>query len=256
MKTLSPLLWDDHIEFEKWLEIQEIHIFTLHSWPAKIVTGFITSAALITIITLGLPLKSGIHLVVAYTFFFFLSMFCGQCLFISIGLLLKLKEIVDRPIKVPFFLLPHPGISRLQNFYSATTLIIVSFYTGFVIAVWLGPYGFNLAMLVWLTALSGYPLAMFSWSFFQIHFLLQNVKQSHLKIANNEVQQALKNVLTDHSLKETDRLEKMMSIQNKVKAMKEWPIAVEGALTFLTALVVAIVQALIYVLEVITDAKP
>lgn len=241
------LLWTDDAEFEGWLKIREKRIFTLRSSLAKLVTGVIVVAGLITVITLELPFKSEITNIIGLIFFFFLLVICGHDLYISIDLIVTLKEIVWRPARVPFFMLPHPAIYRLQKYYLTAAILYVLFYIGLVFAVWQGPYGFNYIMIVWLTALAFYPLLMFFCSLIQVRNLLRNIKQSHLETINYEVQQALEKVMNGHSLEETERLEKVMSIQNKIQNMEKGSITTGTVITFLTTFAIAIVQIVISV---------
>ena len=71
--------------------------------------------------------------------------------------------------------------------------------------------------------------------------------QSHLETINYEVQQALEKVMNGHSLEETERLEKVMSIQNKIQNMEKGSITTGTVITFLTTLAIAIVQIVISV---------
>jgi hypothetical protein len=245
MHELSEFFWDNNEEFEKWYKIKEKYIFTLNSLEAKFTIGFIFIIGLVTVILLGLPFKSEICNITGVNAFALLLIFCGNTLWISIGLLLTLEEIVKRPIKIPFFMIRHHVVSKLKNYYLTQTLFLVLYYIGLVIAVWQGPYGFNYAMLGWLTGVAFYPLVLFLWSFFKIHFLMNNIKQSYLEIINSEVQHALNNVLSNHNLKDTEHLEKIMSIQDKIHTLAEWPISFSSSLTFLMTLITAITQILV-----------
>jgi hypothetical protein len=64
-------------------------------------------------------------------------------------------------------------------------------------------------MLVWLACVAFYPFAVFPWSFFQIHILMRNIKQSHLEIINSKVQGELTKVLNGQNLKGVGNLEKL-----------------------------------------------
>ena len=61
------------------------------------------------------------------------------------------------------------------------------------------------------------------------------------------MQQALEKVMNGHSLEETERLEKVMSIQNKIQNMEKGSITTGTIITFLTTLAIAIVQIVISV---------
>lgn len=52
MKELSPFFWENKEEFDIWYKNKEKYIFTLNSWQAKFVTGFILIAGLATVLSL------------------------------------------------------------------------------------------------------------------------------------------------------------------------------------------------------------
>ena len=156
-----------------------------------------------------------------------------------------LSEIVKRPNRIPFFMLRHSVISTLQNYYLIHAFFIIFYYICLIIAVWQGPYGFNHSMLFWLGCIAFYPLIVFSFSFYQIHLLMKNIKQSYLEIINSEVQDVFNKVLNGHNLTDTYHLEKIMNVQYKIHTLAEWPISLNSTLTFLTTLATAIAQILI-----------
>lgn len=251
MRILSPLLWSDNAEFEGWLEVRATRVFTLNSWQARLVTGFIVISALITVILSRLPFNSSVLNFLALIGFTPLLVVCGQGAYILTHLLVTLREIVRRPPKVPFFMLSHSAISGLQNYYSATAVVVTLAYICLVIAVWQGPYGLSLEMQIWLTVLAFYPLSMFFWSFFQVHILMRNIKQSHIEIINQEVQLTLEKVLSRNENEDVERLDKVMDIQNRIQTTKEWPVDLQGTLTFLIALTTAIVQVMISIVGIL-----
>lgn len=249
MCSLSPLLWDDNSEFEVWLSTRMKRIFTLRSWPARLTTTIIVIAALTTVAILGLPFSSPELNSLALIGFALLLVICGQCGYELVDLLITLREIVRRPARVPFYLLPHPAVSGLQNYYSATALLYILNYVFLITAVWQGPYGFSQEMLVWLVFIASFPLGMFLWTFYQVHTLMKKVKESHFRTINQEIQKALEGVLTGDDSEEVERLEKVMEIQDKVRRVREWPVDVQNTLTFLVALGTTIIQIVVSVLE-------
>jgi hypothetical protein len=106
-------------------------------------------------------------------------------------------------------MIQHPVVHKLHNYYLTQTFFLVFYYVFLVIAIWQGPYGFNKPMLVWLACVAFYPFAVFPWSFFQIHILMRNIKQSHLEIINSKVQGELTKVLNGQNLKGVGNLEKL-----------------------------------------------
>lgn len=252
-KVLYPLiglLWqNDDLQFHTWITKHEVRIFTLKTWPAKIVTFFVALSAVITVNFLDYPYNSLIINLFALFMFLIFSLFCGQIGYFSISLLVALRKIVNRPINIPFFCLPHPSISKLQNYYSIATFIIILYYIAMTIAIWKGPYGLKPIMLVWLAILAFYPLAMFIWSYTQIHFLLRNIKDHYLLNINSIVNREYQN-LVDNNNPNIDYLDKLMNIQVKTQQLKEWPFSIEGAFTFIATVLVALTQLVISILKI------
>jgi hypothetical protein len=183
MQDLSALFWDNNTEFEIWYKNKEKSIFTLKTWHAKFVTGSVFIAGLVTIFFfLGLPFGSIFCNIPGLSAFAILLIFSGITLHTSIGLLSTLREIVKRPIRTPFFMIQNSTISKLQNYYLLQSIFVVSYYVGLVIAIWQGPYGFNNVLLIWLACSAFYPLFVFLLSFYQIHCLMRNIKQTYVVI--------------------------------------------------------------------------
>ncbi len=240
--ALAEVLWDDQLEFRRWFDARTSRVFTLRSTPAKLlVIGFLT-LTLITVFLSGLPFKAGGLNVIALSGFFTLMVIGAQAAYILLDLLITLNDVTHRDPHVPFFRLPHPALSRLFNMYARSSLLTSVAYALLVIAIWQGPYGFSLQMQAWLTVLAAYPLAMFFWSFFRVHILMQKAKQSHLELINAEVVRNF-NMMT--ASKESDmvqRLEKVMEIQSKIQSVREWPIAVQGVFAFIVTFVTLAAQ--------------
>lgn len=204
-----------------------------------------------TISWLGFPFQTLTANILAVLGFIPLLIICGQGAYLLLDLLLVLRELVNLPPKVSFYLQSHPAIARLQNSFSSASLIVMLAYICLVLSIWQGPYGFSLEMQIWLTVLAFYPISMFFWSFFHVHILMLNVKNSHIKIVNKEVQETLERVLKNKKNDDVDRLEKLMGIQNKVQAMKEYPVEFQGTLTFIATFATVLIQIIISVRELL-----
>ena len=248
---LSGILWASDQEYAEWFIARKTRIFTLNSWVSKLVTAFVVIGALLTISWLGFPFKTLTANILAILGFIPLLIICGQGAYLLIVLLLTLREMVHLPPKVSFYLHPHPAIVRLQNSFSSASLIVTLAYICLVVSIWQGPYGFSLEMQIWLTILAFYPISMFFWSFFHVHILMLRVKNSHLETINREVNQTLEQVLKSRKNDDVERLEKLMGIQNKVQAMKEYPIEVQGALTFMATFTTLLIQIIISIGELL-----
>ncbi len=222
MNELFGSIWERNRKFDIWLENSKRRIFTLHSGPAKIITGFIVVIGIATVFFLGMPFADPVFNTLGLLTLILFLCICGQALYIAIALLLHLREIVNIPTKVPFYLMPTNSISKLQNYYLVLGFSILAFYFGLVLAIWQGPYGLHPMLVIWLFGLIFYPLGILINSTFQIHNLMRNIKTAQIKTINDEIQRALRNLRGRSSARAAALLEKLMSIQEKVQQMKEW----------------------------------
>jgi ABC-type multidrug transport system fused ATPase/permease subunit len=168
-----------------------------------------------------------------------------------LDLLTTLRELVLRSVHIPFFMMEHRVISKLQNYYAFVGSTVAFAYLWLVVATWRSPYGLsNNVLQVWLTILALYPLAIFVISFQQIHIFMRNIKLSHLAVINREVQEALSNVQTSSSknLDDAERLEKLMDIQTKVENVREWPIGSQTTFAFIVSFIITFVTAITQVI--------
>jgi hypothetical protein len=194
LRELAPILWRQHDEFESWLQSKVERVFSLASFPSKIITLFVIVLGIFTIFMVGLPFKSQIVNLMAAIGFFIVLFVCGQSAYLLIALLVTLREIVQRPPELPFFLLSHPAIINLQNFYSTVAICVTLGYISLIFALWYGPYGLSLEMQIWLTLLAFYPIILFSWSFLQIRNLMRKIKFLHVQMVNNSLQEMIVNL--------------------------------------------------------------
>lgn len=248
---LSQAVLADKDSTENWLKERELRIFTLRHPMAKFVTGLIAVAGLVTVIALGLAFKSQLVNVTSIGLFAILLWFCGQTLYISFDLLSTLRDLVTQPIEAPFYLIPNPAILNLQSYYSAASLMTIFLYVILFVAIWQGPYGLNISMLVWISLLAIYPITIFVLSFIQIRSLSKKIKYSYIQLINGEIQKILNHLLKNKSSDDVERLAKYMELQNIVAKIKDSPIRIGDALTFLLALLAIINQILAFMFEII-----
>jgi hypothetical protein len=242
LRELSPMLWENQDDFKSWLQRRAIRIFSLSSFPSKAITLFVIVTGVVTIFAIGFPFKLQIVNSLAVTAFLLVLFVCGQCAYMLLDLLVTLREVVQRPPRFPFFLLFHPAIVNLQNFYSTIAIGVTLGYIGLIFALWYGPYGLRFEMQLWLTLLAFYPLTLFSWSILQIHNLIKSIKFTHVQAINDSLQPLVRKVSENSDLDDLSKIEKVMSIQTKVQTTSEWAFDLQGAATFVITLATAIVQ--------------
>lgn len=248
MEDLSPLLWDTSDSFRQWLDSRTEQVFTFRTWCARLVTTVVVVAGMVTVCW-ALPFRSVMLNVLALITFAGVLFLSGHTAYFILALLVTLRDVTHRTPNLPFYGLPHPAIDRLQDYYFSASSFIALGYGSLVVAVWQGPYGFNLEMQVWLGVLSLFPLSMFLWTTGQVHVLIRNAKRLHLKSINAEVQYALQRVLDGTESEQVERLIKLMDVQGKVQSAKEWPFALGSALAVITSLAPLAVQVAIAVLS-------
>jgi hypothetical protein len=242
MAALSNLLRPGDEPFEQWLERQEARAFTLKSWYARFFIGTMTTLGLFTVLTLGLPFKSWVLNAIAVVGFGWFLTMCAQTVYTSFYLLITLGQFVRGPLHAPFYMMFHPAISILQNYFMTSAFTISILYAGLVAGVWQGPYGFNAVLVLWLSAVAFYPISLFSISLFQVHILLQRGKQKDIEAIGEKIQTAFQSLKSAQSLEDIERLEKLMTLQEKVNNMREWSFDVVTAITLIAALTATLVQ--------------
>ena len=249
MRAIHHTFWESEEIFNEWLINRSRRIFTFSSWQSIVITSLITIPGIITVLASGLPSRFRILNIFGLAFFTGILILCGQGLYMCLDLLSTLRETTLRPARVPFFRMANRVIAKLQTYYSFVAITVTVAYIGLVITIWRSPYGLSLAMQIWLTILAFYPLSLFLVSYFHLHILMQNIKYSHLDVINKEVQAALERMLYSTTLEDAQRLEKVMDIQLKVQAMKEWPIGSQGTIAFLFTFLTAAAQVTISILK-------
>lgn len=253
MVGLSSVVWNNSSEFDIWCSKKEAVIFSVKTKRSKLINAIFVIGGIATIMVLGWPLKNPVANLLGLLGFIYILRICSLGGVALTELILTLYEIRKMDVHVPFFRLPHPAFIQMQNYYSSTALFITGSYVLLVLAIWQSPYGLTTIMLVWLAILSFYPFGLFAWSTFQIHQLIQKVKQEHLDLANGRVQSALKKAVEKDDSKAYEQLEKAMGLQAQVQKLPEWIIEPSGMITFLVTITTAIGQT---VLAVITAINP
>lgn len=242
LETVIEAPMDDYGD---WVKAKTTEFFTLSTKTSRIVVLSIGLAATVTASWLTEPTSPPILNVI-----FIASMvpfyFVGALSVYSLAALLRfVAQVVRYPVKVPFFAMNQSGIRDLSGFYMRTALIVLLAYIWLVATVWLSPYDFTVPVLVWLTLIGFFPLAMFLWSFYQIHILMHRTKAKDTSLISKHVQDALFELQASPSKDAAEKLSELMTIHRKVEDLRDWPVSAGGILTVgVTALVPAINIAL------------
>ena len=253
LNSLSGYFWDTKDEFEEWLDVRVKRIFALRSRKARFFILATTILAVITVFFLGLPFKSTWLNILGLMGFVFIAGLNGHAAYGFLDMMYTLKEIASRPVKSPFYFPAELAVSKLQSYYSTTTLLVTSGYILLAASVWEGPYGITPQMQIWLIISAFYPLAMFFWSFFQIHIIMQHIKHANIQVVNHEIQKLLPRALEEKKDGSMKQLTSLIELQDKMASMKEWPIEIQATITFTVTLVTAIIQI---VIAIVNTLKP
>jgi hypothetical protein len=243
--SLASVLWPQvdghdaegaHKAFGDWLAMWQRHIFGLQTRTAWAAVFGVELAGLATLLGSGLPFQSPLLNVACFVLYAALLWLCGQAAFTFVQLLRLLTDMGSREVYVPFSRIPHPAVSALQRYYSGVAFLTVLGYVLLVGAVWEGPYGLSLAMIAWLSILAAFPIAATTWSFLQIHALLDRAKQHHLDDANELVVAAMRAAQTTGTASDLEAVHKALEVQDRVQRLSEWPFALSSTLAFAAAL--------------------
>ena len=230
---LSIYLWKNPKEYESWVSYAMDNAFTLASLKSKIVACGITLLSLITILSMPFPFNTAVLNIVGVAGFLVVVFLYSQAAFVLISLLNCLGELAARESSFEFYLSPHPSISALFRIYIQCALFVVFAYCVVIITIYFEPYGVNSYMQGWLTFLAIFPIAMFVWTLFRVHKMLKNSKERHVRHISSKISECVRYLNKPSPDGNAAHLEKLMSIQDKVTAMSEWPIGVQSFTSFL-----------------------
>jgi len=246
MRFASDIFWSDAAEFEDWLERRQKRIFTFQSGFSKLIALIVGISVTATYSLGGLPLHNTLPIIYFVITGTLLSIMGGQTVYIIFDLLATLAELTRKDAHIPFFRIPHPAITRLQNYYAVAALIMTAGYISLIVAGWQSPYGlFNPGVITWLSILAFFPLALFILSSYQIHLLMSKIKQSQLEMVNKQIQSLFQKNARKSGTKTYDQLEKAMTIQTKIQSLPEWPLSFASIFSFLITAATAIIQIII-----------
>lgn len=197
-----------------------------------------------TVYLLDIPtIENSVVKIIVFGVLAVLILFGSHLSYVMLSLLYFLNKITDRlPRKsFPFYRLPHPSITKLQNYYLMAALMLTVAWICFAIATWNSPYGIDNsrkaiepAMIYWLIISGSGPLLMFLWTSFCIHKIIYNIKQLYIQKISASIQGALDETLDEQ--KGFESLKNHLELQDKIQNIKEWPINFANVSTFIVTL--------------------
>ena len=220
-----------------WVDNKILEMGTFSTPALRLFALLIIALLFATVFLLGLPYKTTLSNIIFFLILILFSAVSAHAVY-GVGKLLGLlPHLVNYPISPPFYLSKHSSISLLASFYSRTTFGALGVVISLFLIVWQTPYGFAPLLIGWLIFVSFLPLALFLWTFLQVHILMKRIKQTSIRTISERIQSQLNLNLENPDKHLADELEKLMKIQDMVEKMSEWPIAFDG----IAALVASIV---------------
>lgn len=205
--------------------------------------GLIVSSA--TVFMLGLPSTNNwINIIIFFEFILLLiPAFHGIYIFGS--LIFFFRNIQKTKFEVSFCALPTKIISKVENYWWITTLIVIVLYVNMGLFIFKSPYGPRLELIIWLAFIGLLPFSVFISSVFQTHVLIRNIKSNHSELINSLIHKCVGVTQSKLDNENIDNLSKLIEIQKQVITIKEWNFSIERVFIFFITLVTAIGQILL-----------
>lgn len=218
-------------------------LFTYKSNGTKfMIVVLIIGGVVFSTLLIGFPFQKTLSNVAFGFSMFPILIVIGHACYLVYGLLKFLSDIDLLPIHVPFYRNQHPSLIALSGFYSQSSIIVLLAYIWFAVTIWISPYGFAVPLLVLFAFVGFFPFAMFTWSTTQFHSLYQRIKQQHIDVINNQIQEMINKSQTALSKDDIEKLHGLMDIQKKVEETKGWLITPNDIMTFVITFAVPIIN--------------
>lgn len=243
IQPLTHILWGSQEESDDWIASTTSSLVSFKSIYFQIILVLAIISSIITLRKIGLPFENLLVNIFALVLFFTLIIFNAHAAYFIIKSIHISIELAEKPVSPPFYIDTKFPVIRIQNHYSLSTLAITIGYICFTLGVLFSPYGVTNELQIWLAVGAFFPTLYLIISFFQIHKIMQNIKNTNLMIINDDLQILYQKAKKWPKFNLIDLI-KVMEIQDKISRMKEWPFEFQGIISFLISLIVAIVQVL------------
>lgn len=227
-----------------WANQEGYKIFDIDYKPMVLASIWVNMLGTLTLLALA-PFKSPIFEILNIISLQPVFFICGYMACILTRLAIAQHRLVNIPISFPFLNRGHRVVGKLSGYvYTLATAGLVE-YLGLFVAVRLGPIRNSNLMAVWLIGLAITPILIFAFGVYQIHLLQREIKLKNLDAINLEVQKIFHEFKMTPSKDVAEKFLKIIEAQDRIEAIKEWPIALGSILTLIMALAAAIGQILV-----------
>jgi hypothetical protein len=248
LSKLRPYFWGDSAEYEDWITDFNLKAFTLRSWLARVVAAAVFLGGIGTVVWLSRrcekPWLAAISIAIFAVF-----MFVGSTTpYMVVGGLAYLSRLRNNKSYFEFFSLPHHA---LTGFFRAATNVNFAVISGYVLAlmsVYFSPFTIDSFLRWWLMFWAVVPIFLLIWTFSFTHSLQHSIKMLQARRVGLLIQDAVRRVEEAATPEEVAKLDALVHIQERVQAMKEWPIGARFVWSLalaLAPLTVQLVKALV-----------
>lgn len=222
-------------EIDDWyLQNLQFMFFSKTMWAVAISVNILGS---LTILWLGIPLKTAGGKILAFIFIQFLFFFCGLSLHLFVSMLIFIHRLSKLPIRIPLYQHPLTSIAALGPLYFKGSVAVLFFYLLILLAIWFGPYGLPPLMLVWVAVLGVTPILLFLYSQIGIHNIMVKSKHDRLRGFSPKLEKAFETAMSNPTPDNINYLKEMLDLQERLEKMKGWPFDYRLALTLFTTAV-------------------
>lgn len=235
MGDLYMIFWRNKEDAIKWYNYHSKRMFTLKTMYSKILVSIFFMLLTFTLLYSGLPFTNNKMEIISLFGFFLIAFIAANAIPMAFYNFIILQDLVKLKPKIPFFMFPHIGLTKLTRYLFSVISILTIGYFGLIVAFKYSPYGLNFLYMLWLTFFSIFPIGLFFWVLFKIHEIVTIAKYNQIKLINNKIQIQLKGLLNDDE-KSINNLTKYMDIQQKIISISEWSIDLKSIIALVIAL--------------------
>jgi hypothetical protein len=234
-------------DFSLWIEKTTRLIFSLSN-KSIIFTFLITDIIIIAVVlSLNLPYSQS-EIILGILYLQPLVVIGGHAVHIAIRLVMFLYSVSHAELCVPFNMPSNLSIQSAYRYYSQISIVGFLIYGSHYLTPIVSGYALTVPIMIWMTFIGFFPFLLFTFSIFQIHVLMNRIKDFHIEQVNIEIQKVFEGLQEKISHSDAETLEVLMKIQKNLESSRVWPISVEGFLTLIITMLAPFIQLIVAIL--------
>ncbi|MHA2404483.1 MAG: hypothetical protein ACXADH_15905 [Candidatus Kariarchaeaceae archaeon] len=169
----------------------------------------------------------------------------GHAVHIVIRLVEFLHEIAHSKLCVPFSMPPNLTVQPIFRFFSQLSIVAFILYGAHYLSLIFTGYALSVPIMVWMSFIGFFPFILLTLSIFQIHVLMNRIKEFHLVRLSGEIRKVFDELQKTASQEIAETLEVLINVQKSLEGSRVWPISVEGSATLVITLIVPVAQLIL-----------